>query len=293
MELKDMGSFLLSIILIYVSIKALKKRHPSTVYTLWYLFFLMTGVGFGIYFYLDASGTIVIEPGKALLPSHEIKVVDDSLVTGGLLEKALKWFLEISTNAEDEIRFLAIVLGVVILPQILSFFFSGLFGCGRSPVAVFLVTKWVILSLAKFLCVLAALITAQLFFMLYKQSALFVITDLFVPFLILSNTFFITCAYFEVDTFYERYVKVYLPNRVLNILERVVKYMTKYGTPEPGSLFTSQDLESISAFALRSAAIITAQGLRIIASALDRDRSGPIMVAIHEELKQAQRSSSS
>jgi hypothetical protein len=76
------------ILMLSLTIIGLRKTHPGHVYTLWYLFFLMTGCGFGIYFYLDKSGWVDIDPSY-----HVITVVESSSVTGGFLDRALKWYL--------------------------------------------------------------------------------------------------------------------------------------------------------------------------------------------------------
>jgi hypothetical protein len=75
----------------------------------------------------------------------------------GLLARGLTRYLEISTDREGELTFLLSILGVVVVPQILSLVISGLFGCGTPPVLVSTITKFTFLSFIKFLCVLSAL----------------------------------------------------------------------------------------------------------------------------------------
>jgi hypothetical protein len=98
----------------------------------------MAGCGFGIYVYLDKHKLIEII-------DQEIEVGPS--MKGEFLERALTWYIKISNNMVEEVIFLFILLSAVILPQILSFLISGLFGCGRPPIFVSSIAKFALLSL--------------------------------------------------------------------------------------------------------------------------------------------------
>jgi hypothetical protein len=85
----------------------------------------------------------------------------------GLLSKVLLWYLNFSIDINSEITFISILISAVIVPQILSFLISGLFGCGMPPILVSKITKFAILSIIKFLCVLSALNMAQFIYWMY------------------------------------------------------------------------------------------------------------------------------
>jgi hypothetical protein len=184
----------------------------------------MSYCGFGIYYYLYISGSIVITP------YNQIKLVDSFYIAeGGFLEKVLRWYLEVSTNLIDEITFLLILVSVVTLPQILSSLISGLFGCGRPPVLVLSVTKYACLSFIKSVCVLSALSVSQFLFLIYKHLVSFAdIGDLFYPLVVMSLAFALSVVYCKSHEFVGYVLAKILPAKILAILKRVWDYMTKY-----------------------------------------------------------------
>jgi hypothetical protein len=185
---------------IYWSIFFLRLFYARHVYTLWYLFFLITYCGFGIYMYLDSIN--LIAPDN--FGGFEVIKSSDT----GFLAKWLTWYLEISTDRKGEFVFLLSLLGLVIIPQILSFLFSGAFGCGKPPIFVSIITKFAILSFIKFLCVLSALQLSSYLFMIYMHSDK--ITS--ITYINLSTTFGLLCASFWISLIY------YMSHRTLLLI---------------------------------------------------------------------------
>jgi hypothetical protein len=84
-----------------------------------------------------------------------------------LLGEVSLWYIKLSVDAKGELAVIATLIGAVIIPQVLSFLISGLFGCGMPPILVSKVTKYAILILIKFLCVFSALVASELIYMMY------------------------------------------------------------------------------------------------------------------------------
>lgn len=61
---------------------------------------------------------------------------------------------------------------MLILPQILSYLISGIFGCGSPPILVSTVSRVVTWSLIKFFCVLSGILAAQSILALYGEPYL-------------------------------------------------------------------------------------------------------------------------
>jgi hypothetical protein len=147
---------------IWGSMVLLRNDHAAHIHTLWYLFFLITYCGIGIYYYLDSNNLI------ALGNDGQIITLNTTAAANGFFARALQWYLEISADAEGEFTLLSILVGAVVVPQILAFFISGLAGCGTPPLLVVQTTKFATLSLIKFFCVFAALELSAVVFELYR-----------------------------------------------------------------------------------------------------------------------------
>ena len=148
----------------------LREHHGRHAYTLWYLFFLITYCGVGIYFFLDSIGLIefIGFPVGIIVKDSAGNIVEYSAGTD-FMRKVLLWYLHVSKDVNGELTVIFILLSAVIFPQILSFLISGLFGCGMPPILVSRVTKFAILSLIKFLCVFSALAMSEYIYQVYAD----------------------------------------------------------------------------------------------------------------------------
>jgi hypothetical protein len=153
-------NLLLPISVILVAIFILREDHASHVHMLWYLFFLITYCGIGIYHVLYQSDLVHMSPNGII----EVR----SAGVRGPLVRALKWYLETSVDIIFEIALLSVLLGAVVVPQIFSFLLSGLFGCGTPPILVSRATQIAFLWLIKLFCGLAALELSAALFKIYK-----------------------------------------------------------------------------------------------------------------------------
>jgi hypothetical protein len=220
---------LLTLLTICLLIIILRERHANHVYTLWFTFFFMVGCGFAIYVYLDKVKLIDLDFSTLELKvGHSVEV--------GFLAGALGWYLRTSIDLMDEVSFLFILVIAVVLPQILSFLISGLFGCGRSPIFVSSVTRFAFLSLIKLFCILSALSISEYLFILYNaiyhnDSAYKAIArstsnleELNESFLLLMISFLLSAIYYNTNN-----IRQYIPNHgATKMLERVWAYMTRY-----------------------------------------------------------------
>ena len=98
--------------------------------------------------------------------SENSEIRDD----GSLITKVLIWYLNTSRDVRGEVAFLSALTGLIVIPQVLSFIASGLFGCARQPIFVSTVVKFAILSLMKCFCVFAAIELATALFILCQRS---------------------------------------------------------------------------------------------------------------------------
>jgi hypothetical protein len=199
--------FLIPISAILLSVILLRQDHPGHVHTLWYLFFLITYCGIGIYYYLDSA-------------------------TGeGLLKTALTRALEMSSDTRNEVILLSTVVGAVVIPQILSFLISGLSGCGTPPILVLRSTQMAILSLIKFFCVFSALEMSAFLFQIYQYYANFVeditktVSHASYSVWLLAVSFLLSVCYYESRKLFHKMGANIFETK---FLRRVTAYMTRY-----------------------------------------------------------------
>jgi hypothetical protein len=90
-------SLIITLLTISLLIVLLREHHATHVYTLWYLFFFMSGCGFGIYVFLDKRQLIEVKYDEVMVRSS---------ANGEFLEQVLTWFINISNNLMEEVIFL-------------------------------------------------------------------------------------------------------------------------------------------------------------------------------------------
>jgi len=100
--------------ILLLSINALKTYHPQHVFALWYAF------SFG----LCAVAVALVYCGN--LPAED---ENDRIGYYGILLN----YGDYVTNVKDEFFIVAAFVVVTVVPQILSYVLSGIFGCASSP----------------------------------------------------------------------------------------------------------------------------------------------------------------
>src|SRR5215469_8052303 len=215
---------IVSSVSIITSIVLLRKHDPDHVYVLWYLFFLFTYCGLGIYLYLDTNKLIEVTP------YGQLRLVDQTTMLG----KALAWYLYVSVDLTGELRLLFILMSAVVVPQLLSFLVSGLAGCGISPILVSRVTQFSILSFVKFCCVFAGLQLSEYLYRAYTYPGALhwdgpsFITDwdprLHECLVLLATSFSISTAYNLSET-----IRSYISNlRTAGLVIGAMSFMTRF-----------------------------------------------------------------
>jgi hypothetical protein len=144
-----------------ISIMSIRRHHARHVYTLWYIFFLISCCFFVLLCYFNT--TLL----KMFTESDKLP----------LYGKLLNWSIIIATDFSSELYFLSIGIMLAIVPQLLTFVVSGIFGCGSPPVLVSIITRYAILSLVKFFCVLSGILAGASLFQVFHILDIYAIRN--------------------------------------------------------------------------------------------------------------------
>jgi hypothetical protein len=136
-----------------LSIMIIRRDHPHHVHTLWYILSLTLCSVSVLFLYIYRNATSIQN-------------------TSGMPGKIAVIFINTSMDVREELYILIILSALFILPQVLSYFISGIFGCGSPPILVLTVSRIATRSLIKFFCVLSGILAAQSIFALYGQPYL-------------------------------------------------------------------------------------------------------------------------
>ena len=137
------GYIYTSPILLVISVWKLRRTHSGHIYVI-RLFFSFFFVFFAFLYFAAALNNVKVEE-----------------VFG---EKARKFFvilLDYLRDGEGEIKLVLVMVGLVVLPQWLTYVLSGLSGSASPPVFVSQVTDLAIWSLVKFSAALAGIVMAD------------------------------------------------------------------------------------------------------------------------------------
>lgn len=107
--------FLTCFFISWYSIRQLRKDHGGDVRVVWYLFSLTFVITYGI-----ASWAVSNE----VLNEHRFE---------GELGAHLEQLLKAMLNLEASLIFVLAIAGLIVLPQLISYFLSGLSGCAGTP----------------------------------------------------------------------------------------------------------------------------------------------------------------
>jgi hypothetical protein len=137
------GFFYIAPILFFVSIWKLRKTHAGHIYVIW-LFFSFFFMAFAFLSIAAAQNNVQVED-----------------VFGENAKKFIVVLLGFLRDGQGEIKFVLVMVGLVVLPQWLTYLLSGLTGSASPPVFVSQVTDIAIWSLVKFSAALAGIVAAE------------------------------------------------------------------------------------------------------------------------------------
>jgi hypothetical protein len=169
------------------SILYLRCKHPDHVFTIWYAFWLMLIFYSGLFYYVWSNArTISASPlsGNSFL--------------GGLVI----WFTDASMNFREEGYLIASIYIIVLLPQFMSYIFSGLSGCANRLVLVGWITAALTWPVIKFLAVLSGILVAQAIASLYAKPLLLPTA---LPLKLLQSIMMISLSFMIAGAFYFTY----------------------------------------------------------------------------------------
>jgi hypothetical protein len=135
----------------------LRRKHPGHVFTIWYAFWLMFTLFSGLFYYVWANSLAI--PGSHLS--------GDSFIGGFVV-----WFKKTSMDFRDERYLIASIYIAVLLPQLMSYLVSGIFGCANRLIVVEWITAAMTWLVIKFLAVLSGILMAQAIAALYASPLL-------------------------------------------------------------------------------------------------------------------------
>jgi len=140
-----------------IATRYLRRRHPGHVSTVWYAFWLMFTLFSLLFFYIWAhASTISRTPLSGSAPLGGFAV----------------WFQGTSMSFSDEGYLIASIYIATLLPQLMSFLISGIFGCAIRLRFVEDITAAMTWLGIKFLAVLAGILMAQAVAALYARPIL-------------------------------------------------------------------------------------------------------------------------
>jgi hypothetical protein len=186
----------------------LRRKHPGHVFTIWYAFWLMLTLFSGLFYYVWANERSI--PGS---------ILSGNSLLGGFVV----WFQKTSMDFHDERYLIASIYTAVVLPQVLSYLVSGIFGCANRLILVEWITAAVTWLVIKFLAVLSGILMAQAIAALYATPVLHP-ADL--PLKLFQSIMFISLSFIIAGIFYFTYE--YRFKRMLVMMRRPFKPFTSY-----------------------------------------------------------------
>ncbi|MER9191220.1 hypothetical protein [Mesorhizobium australicum] len=245
---------------ITIAIFSIREHHAAEIYLLWFVFFFLFYVAICMYYFFDAEHILTwytFENLPEITQSNK-----DSAIA-----HFLRWYFEISTDFWGEILLIFAISGLVIVPQLLSFLISGLFGCGKIPIFVSKVIRISILTLVKFNCGFAAFALSAEIFRLYSNgvhSADDYYDAVTFPAFFLAISFTLSAFYYWL----EHLSGLLMENSSTGNLKGMLDHMTR---------FTNRQIEPESK---AQQAATTLQGVTAALGTLARDHEKPELAAM-------------
>jgi hypothetical protein len=121
------------ILLLSASIFEMRKKYPHEIYAIWYIFFLFFLIFFALYY-------------AAALKHQEI-----TELMGPSFVSALEGVIKTLTTVQDELIFVGAIVYLGIVPQLLTYVFSGIAGAATAPLYIKQIGLAAVWSIIKFL----------------------------------------------------------------------------------------------------------------------------------------------
>jgi hypothetical protein len=195
---------------LWLSSRSVRRDHPHHVHTLWYVFSLTLCAVSVLFFYIYENARSI-----------------RSTPLSGLPGRVAVMLMNASMDVREELYILATFSALLILPQILSYLISGIFGCGSPPVLVSTISRIVTWSLIKFFCVLSGILAAQSIFALYgnpylspKDAPIKLVEAL----LMIALSFLIMALYYKTEVLYASIAK----HLRLKWFDAFARFMTRF-----------------------------------------------------------------
>lgn len=144
-----------------ISIRAIRKEHSSHIYLLWYVFSLTACCTSLTFFYLDNIQLVEVSRLSAVS-------IAENGSAAPIWQRTVQWFLSVSTDLNEELILVSVILFVIVIPQVISFVLSGIFGCGKPPLIISKALQGSVMSLIKFCSILAGIEMATFILKIYK-----------------------------------------------------------------------------------------------------------------------------
>jgi hypothetical protein len=175
--------YLILLCLIVLSIFSIRVAYAFQVHTLWFLFSLSTCLSIVFLMYRqDISETTVSA-------------------------WAINAFFDMTTNTKAELQLISAVLLITVVPQFMSYLLAGAFGCGSRPVFVSSISKLAALSLIKFFCIMAGVLTARITYgYLTNRLQENPLYDGWGPLLLLTVSFGSMALYYHIPNLYSQLI---------------------------------------------------------------------------------------
>jgi hypothetical protein len=212
---------LVFVVTLFISIMAIRRDHPHHIHTLWYTFSLTLCAVFILLTYAYYTAAPSVSRGT---------IFSDMPPLSGLPGRAALFFMHTSMDSSVEILTLLTIGLLLILPQVMSYVISGLFGCASPPILVSTVSKIVTWSFIKFFCVLSGILAATLIAALCGHAPPFLhpLRDATVrcvdALLAISISFLTMAIYYKTDILYKFITR--LP--CLGWFDSFTRFMTRY-----------------------------------------------------------------
>jgi hypothetical protein len=236
-----------STLVLVFSLALLRTQRAGEVYVLWYVFFFITFVAFGMYLYLDSQKLIsdwhTFDPFIQQEPKNQRTP-----------ERLIYSFIGLYSSLGDEIIFVVILIAIVVVPQIAAYVASGIFGCAQTPIFVSTASDLSILSLYKFFCGLAALQMSSSLFKLYsfwkyaEWPSLYDFDIIRRPAMTLAGSFLLAAIYYWLLKRGESWGKLLMKR---DRIKRMKTWMTRANESDGGRSFVGR----VASAALRAAAV--------------------------------------
>lgn len=190
-------------------IRKSREEHSSHIFSLWYIFFLSLQITSCLLGYIYCS----VAWGCPKLTGTLATIVTSAY--------------ESTLNIREEFYIVSGFSGFVVLPQVLAYAVSGLFGYAQFPSALKWIDGFIAWSLIKFFIILAGIMGGQAIFSTFGhpyRTLHDIPSRLFYMSLFLAVSFFIFFALYEKERLFDLLARF----RVGNAFARLNKFMTRH-----------------------------------------------------------------